>query len=130
MMLAMKKTLLMHGRWMYLPSRLGWSSQRHSASRSREDAGGFGPVVTTRTGIPEATGDQCIYHEAGNVVRLTRPLDEAYNMTDLQRQQLSADARDFAMRFDARRCQQLVNMLGSLKVCGTRRSVGAPAQVS
>ena len=116
-----EKTLLMHGCAMYcLPSkaRPEFTETFGIAIAEKMLAGGLGPVVTTRTGgIPEATGDQCIYHEAGNVSDLTRALDEAYSMTDVQRQQLSADARDFAMRFDrAAVFGNLVNMLGSLKV--------------
>lgn len=99
-----EKALLMNGCAMYcLPSkaRPEFTETFGIAIAEKMLAGGLGPVVTTRTGgIPEATGDQCIYHEAGNVQDLTRALDEAFGMTDAQRQQLSKDARAFAMRFD------------------------------
>jgi len=78
-------------------------------------------VVTTRTGgIPEATGDQCIYHEAGNVSDLTRALDEALNMAEPQRRKLSEEAREFAMRFDrAAVFGNLVKMLATPKPAKT-----------
>ncbi|MFN3166095.1 MAG: glycosyltransferase family 4 protein [Phycisphaeraceae bacterium] len=99
-----EKALLMHGCGMYcLPSkaRPEFTETFGIAIAEKMLAGGLGPVITTRTGgIPEATGDRCLYHEAGNVQDLTRALDQAYSMTDDQRRQLSDDARRFAMRFD------------------------------
>ncbi|MEM9110318.1 MAG: glycosyltransferase [Planctomycetota bacterium] len=111
-----EKALLMHGCAMYcLPSkaRPEFTETFGIAIAEKMLAGGMGPVITTRTGgIPEATGDQCLYHEAGNVTDLTRALDEAFAMTDEQREQLSEDARSFAMRFDrAVVFSKLVNML-------------------
>ena len=112
-----EKSWLMHGCSAYcLPStaRPEFTETFGIAIAEKMLAGGPGPVVTTRTGgIPEATGDQCIYHEAGNVSDLTRALDEAYNMTDDERHQLSKDAREFAMRFDrAAVFGNLIRMLG------------------
>ncbi|MFK7789105.1 MAG: glycosyltransferase family 4 protein, partial [Phycisphaeraceae bacterium] len=123
-----EKALLMNGCAMYcLPSkaRPEFTETFGIAIAEKMLAGGLGPVITTRTGgIPEATGDQCLYHEAGNVSDLTRALDEAFNMTDPDRQKLSDDARDFATRFDrAAVFGNLLSMLGS-KV---NSSVGAMA---
>ncbi|MEM1354305.1 MAG: glycosyltransferase [Planctomycetota bacterium] len=99
-----EKSLLMHGCAMYcLPSkaRPEFTETFGIAIAEKMLAGGLGPVVTTRTGgIPEATGDQCIYHEAGNVTDLTRAIDEAYHMGDNDRRGLSEAARQYAMRFD------------------------------
>ena len=112
-----EKALLMNGCAMYcLPSkaRPEFTETFGIAIAEKMLAGGLGPVITTRTGgIPEATGDQCLYHEAGNVSDLTRALDEAYNMTEPERRKLSDDARAFAMRFDrAAVFGNLVRMLG------------------
>ncbi|MBB6429372.1 glycosyltransferase family 4 protein [Algisphaera agarilytica] len=113
-----EKGLLMHGCAMYcLPSkaRPEFTETFGIAIAEKMLAGGLGPVVTTRTGgIPEATGDQCIYHEAGNVKDLTRALDEAFGMTTEQRHQLSADARQYAMQFD--RAEVFRNLLRQLPV--------------
>ena len=66
-------------------------------------AGGLGPVITTRTGgIPEATGGYCLEHEGGDVGGLRACLNEVYAMSDEARARLSADAREFALRFDRR----------------------------
>ncbi|MGB0768030.1 MAG: glycosyltransferase family 4 protein [Phycisphaeraceae bacterium] len=115
-----EKALLMNGCAMYcLPSkaRPEFTETFGIAIAEKMLAGGLGPVVTTRTGgIPEATGDQCLYHEAGNVADLRRALDEAYAMTDDQRLQLSRDARAYAMRFDrAAVFANLVDMLAAPK---------------
>lgn len=99
-----EKSLLMHSCAAYcLPSkaRPEFTETFGIAIAEKMLAGGLGPVITTRTGgIPEATGGKCIYHEAGNVMDLTRALDEAFNMSDDDRRKLSENAREFAMRFD------------------------------
>ena len=115
-----EKALLMNGCAMYcLPSkaRPEFTETFGIAIAEKMLAGGLGPVVTTHTGgIPEATGNQCIYHEAGNVSDLTRALDEAFNMTEPERRRLSEDARAFAMRFDrAEVFGNLIRMLGAPK---------------
>ncbi|MEM6855253.1 MAG: glycosyltransferase family 4 protein [Planctomycetota bacterium] len=119
-----EKPWLMHGCSTYcLPSkaRPEFTETFGIAIAEKMLAGGPGPVVTTRTGgIPEATGDQCIYHEAGNVQDLTRALDEAFNMTLSERHQLSADARAFAMRFD--RAEVFNNLLRQLPVSTESRA--------
>lgn len=62
---------------------------------------GRGVVVTTRTGgIPEATGDHCFYHVAGDVGQLTARLDDVAAMTDTARETLANRARAYAMQFD------------------------------
>lgn len=62
---------------------------------------GRGVVVTTRTGgIPEATGDHCLYHAAGDVGELTARLDDVASMTDTARETLANRARTYAMQFD------------------------------
>ena len=78
-------------------------------------AGGLGPVITTHTGgIPEATGDRCLYHEPGDVSDLTRAINEAVAMSLKQRQQLSEAAREYAMRFDRQQVlSNMFHMLGS-----------------
>lgn len=64
-------------------------------------AGGLGPVITTRTGgIPEASGGYCLEHEGGDVAGLRACLDKVAGMSDAEREKLSADAKNFAMRFD------------------------------
>ncbi len=64
-------------------------------------AGGLGPVITTRTGgIPEASGGNCLEHEAGNVDELRECLNRVAAMTDEEREQLATSARQFAMQFD------------------------------
>lgn len=64
-------------------------------------AGGLGPVITTRTGgIPEASGGHCLEHVAGDVEGLRACLDQVAEMSEDDRARLSADARNFAMRFD------------------------------
>ena len=73
---------------------------------------GIGPVITTRTGgIPEATGDHCIYHHAGDVNHLTACLNEVAKMPDHARAMLSQRARDYACRFD--RQSILANLLNT-----------------
>jgi glycosyltransferase involved in cell wall biosynthesis len=113
-----EKALLMNGCAMYcLPSkaRPEFTETFGIAIAEKMLAGGLGPVITTRTGgIPEATGDQCLYHEAGNVADLTRALDEAYNMSEPERGKLAEQARDFAMRFD--RAAVFANLLKLLGV--------------
>lgn len=115
-----EKALLMHGCSTYcLPSkaRPEFTETFGIAIAEKMLAGGLGPVVTTRTGgIPEATGDRCLYHEAGNVTDLTRALDEAYNMSDQRRAKMSDEARAFAMRFDrAAVFGNLLSLLGASK---------------
>ena len=64
-------------------------------------AGGSGPVITTRTGgIPEASGGNCLEHEAGDVDGLRSCLDKVAGMSHQEREQLSRAGRAFAMRFD------------------------------
>lgn len=64
-------------------------------------AGGLGPAITTRTGgIPEATGGHCLEHGAGDVDGLRACLDQVAAMSDDDRARLSAEARQYAMRFD------------------------------
>ena len=59
------------------------------------------PVITTRTGgIPEATGDHCLYHRAGDVAGLVACLDRVARMPDHTRSYLSQQARNYARRFD------------------------------
>jgi glycogen(starch) synthase len=73
-------------------------------------SGGIGPVITTRTGgIPEATGDHCLYHAAGDVVELTGRLNEVAAMSDAARAGISRRARDYCLRFD--RVAILANLL-------------------
>ena len=75
-------------------------------------AGGRGPVVTTRTGgIPEATGDHCLYHAAGDVADLAATLDRVAAMSDAQREAISSQARSHAARFD--RAEILARLLAS-----------------
>ncbi|WP_428386155.1 glycosyltransferase family 4 protein [Mucisphaera sp.] len=99
-----EKTLLMHGCAAYcLPSKEmpEFTETFGIAIAEKMLAGGLGPVITTRTGgIPEATGDHCFYHEAGNIADLTRALDKAFGMTDDERRDMSEQAREFAKRFD------------------------------
>ncbi len=73
-------------------------------------SGGIGPVITTRTGgIPEATGDHCLYHAAGDVGELTGRLNEVAAMSDAARAGISRRARDYCLRFD--RAAILTNLL-------------------
>ncbi len=73
-------------------------------------SGGIGPVITTRTGgIPEATGDHCLYHAAGDIADLTARLNEVASMPDATRAGLSRRARDYCLRFD--RATILANLL-------------------
>ena len=65
-------------------------------------SGGRGVVVTTRTGgIPEATGDHCLYHAAGDVGELTARLNEVAAMDAAARDTLAMAARRYAMQFDS-----------------------------
>lgn len=62
---------------------------------------GRGVVITTRTGgIPEATGDHCLYHAAGDIGELTARLDDVAVMPDTARDTLAHQARTYAMQFD------------------------------
>ena len=64
-------------------------------------SGGIGPVITTRTGgIPEATGDHCLYHKAGDIADLVACLNRVASMPDHFRAHLSQQARNYACRFD------------------------------
>ncbi|MEM6823054.1 MAG: glycosyltransferase family 4 protein [Verrucomicrobiota bacterium] len=64
-------------------------------------AGGLGVVVTTRTGgIPEATGGNCLEHEAGDVEGLTQQLNVVSVMSESERAELASRAQNFALRFD------------------------------
>ena len=64
-------------------------------------SGGIGPVITTRTGgIPEATGDHCLYHKAGDVTDLVACLNKVACMPDHARACMSQQARKYACRFD------------------------------
>ena len=123
-----EKGLLMHGCSTYcLPSkaRPEFTETFGIAIAEKMLAGGPGPVVTTRTGgIPEATGDCCLYHEAGNVQDLTRALDEAFGTSPGERERLSAEARAYAMRFD--RAEVFGNLLRQLPVAD-QTPAAAPA---
>ena len=113
-----EKTFLMHGCAMFcLPSkpRPEFTETFGIAVAEKMLAGGLGPVITTHTGgIPEATGDRCLYHEPGDVSDLTRAINEAVAMSLKQRQQLSEAAREYAMRFDRQQVlSNMFHMLGS-----------------
>ena len=99
-----EKRVLMYGCYAYsLPSkpRPEFTETFGIAIAEAMLSGGFGPVITTRTGgIPEATGDQCLYHEAGNLQQLTACLDEVAAMSDSQRAELSLAAQQYALQFD------------------------------
>jgi len=99
-----EKGFLLHGSYAYLlPSkpRTEFVETFGIAVAEKMLAGGAGPVITTRTGgIPEATGGNCLEHEAGSVTDLCARINEVYAMSDEQRWQLSHQAREFAMRFD------------------------------
>jgi len=114
-----EKGVLMHGCFAYcLPSkpRPEFIETFGIAVAEKMLAGGLGPAITTETGgIPEATGGNCLVHEAGNVDELRECLNRAYFMTDEERQELSDRARAFALNFDRtaifqnliQRCQAL-----------------------
>ena len=70
-------------------------------------------IGTASTGAESAT----FTDTSGNVTDLTRALDQAFAMTHEQRVQLSAEAREYAMRFDR------AEVFGSLV---RRLSLGAP----
>lgn len=99
-----EKGVLMHGCFAYcLPSkpRPEFIETFGIAVAEKMLAGGLGPVITTRTGgIPEASGGHCLEHEAGNVAEICECLNRAYFMTDEERAELSARAREFALQFD------------------------------
>lgn len=99
-----EKGYLMHGSFAYcLPSKpkTEFVETFGIAIAEKMLAGGLGPVITTRTGgIPEATGGNCLEHEAGNVDDLRDKLDQVYFMKDEEKAKLSAQARGFAMNFD------------------------------
>jgi len=64
-------------------------------------AGGLGPVITTTTGgIPEATGDHCLYHLAGDVLSLRDCIDAATAMPVGLKRDMAAAGRSYAMQFD------------------------------
>jgi glycosyltransferase involved in cell wall biosynthesis len=66
-------------------------------------AAGRGVVVTTRTGgIPEATGNHCLYHAAGDVAELTMRLNDVAGMDNAAREALAHQARQYARQFDRR----------------------------
>lgn len=117
-----EKMLMMHGCSAYcLPSkaRPEFTETFGIALVEKMLAGGMGPVVTTRTGgIPEATGDRCLYHEPGNIPDLTRALDEALSMAADERDQLRISAREFAMQFG--RAEVFANLL-AMCVSGKRK---------
>lgn len=78
-------------------------------------SGGIGPVITTRTGgIPEATGDHCLYHAAGDVADLAARLNDVAAMTDAARFNISQRAREFSLRFERKTI--LANLLSSFEV--------------
>jgi glycosyltransferase involved in cell wall biosynthesis len=99
-----EKCALMYGCYAYcLPSkpRSEFTETFGIAIAEAMLSGGLGPVITTRTGgIPEATGDRCLYHAAGDVGELTARLNEVSAMTDAQRAELASAAQQYAMRFD------------------------------
>lgn len=64
-------------------------------------AGGPGPIITTRTGgIPEATGDHCVYVDAGDPVGIAAALDEVARWPRRRLESLANEAQEYAMRFD------------------------------
>ncbi len=99
-----EKGALMHGSFAYtLPSKpcLEFVETFGIAIAEKMLAGGLGPVITTRTGgIPEATGGQCLEHEAGDVEGLKHQLNVAAAMSVSDREDLSRRAREYAMQFD------------------------------
>ena len=73
-------------------------------------SGGIGPVITTRTGgIPEATGDHCLYHAAGDVAELVVRLNEVAAMPEATRFSISQRAREYCLQFE--RTTILANLL-------------------
>ena len=102
-----EKSVLMYGCYAYcLPSkpRPEFTETFGIAIAEAMLAGGCGPVITTRTGgIPEATGDHCLYHAAGDVAELTARLNEVAAMTPQTRAELCTQAQEYAQRFD-RKC--------------------------
>ncbi len=99
-----EKGILMHACLCYcLPSKpkIEFVETFGIAIAEKMLAGGLGPVITTRTGgIPEATGGNCLEHDAGNIDQLRQCLDKAHFISDDQRRALSDSARDFALQFD------------------------------
>ncbi|MEM6886057.1 MAG: glycosyltransferase family 4 protein [Verrucomicrobiota bacterium] len=99
-----EKGSLMHGCFAYsLPSKpcVEFVETFGIAIAEKMLAGGLGPVITTRTGgIPEATGGQCLEHEAGDIEDLKHQLNVAASMSAANREELSQRAREFAMQFD------------------------------
>jgi len=99
-----EKGALMHGCFAYtLPSKpcIEFVETFGIAIAEKMLAGGLGPVITTRTGgIPEATGGQCLEHEAGDVEGVTHQLNVAAAMSVGEREDLSRRAREYAMQFD------------------------------
>ena len=99
-----EKGVLMHGCFAYcLPSkpRPEFIETFGIAVAEKMLAGGLGPAITTLTGgIPEATGGNCLIHEAGDVEELRECLNRAYFMTNEERRELSDRARAFALNFD------------------------------
>lgn len=99
-----EKGSLMHGCFAYsLPSKpcVEFVETFGIAIAEKMLAGGLGPVITTRTGgIPEATGGQCLEHEAGDIEGLKHQLNVAASMSVTDREDLSRRAREFAMQFD------------------------------
>ncbi|MEM1157698.1 MAG: glycosyltransferase [Verrucomicrobiota bacterium] len=99
-----EKGALMHGCFAYtLPSKpcVEFVETFGIAIAEKMLAGGLGPVITTRTGgIPEATGGQCLEHEAGDIDGLKYQLNVAASMSLEDRADLSRRAREYAMQFD------------------------------
>ncbi|QDS89055.1 Glycogen synthase [Rosistilla ulvae] len=99
-----EKLALMHSCYAYcLPSkpRPEFTETFGIAIAEAMLSGGLGPVITTRTGgIPEATGDHCLYHAAGDVADLTSKLNLVASMSDWDRGGLSRAAQQYARRFD------------------------------
>lgn len=99
-----EKLTLMHSCYAYcLPSkpRPEFTETFGIAIAEAMLSGGLGPVITTRTGgIPEATGDHCLYHVAGDVADLTTKLNLVASMSDWDRGGLSRAAQQYAQRFD------------------------------
>jgi len=99
-----EKGALMHGCFAYtLPSKpcVEFVETFGIAIAEKMLAGGLGPVITTRTGgIPEATGGQCLEHEAGDIEGLKHQLNVAASMSLEDRADLSRRAREYAMQFD------------------------------
>ena len=114
-----EKTALMFGCYAYcLPSkpRPEFTETFGIAIAEAMLSGGLGPVVTTKTGgIPEATGDYCLYHAADDVADLTARLNFLGEMSDSMRGGLARAGQKFALRFE--RAQILDRLMSRTPIC-------------